>query len=166
MNCKAYREMLHSFADNELNEIEKSIVSEHVENCAACRDELVEIKRLKHMLTSLRFHDAQLGGIKESIMATIRETKKKVPAYDIKVLTRLGASMIACGLIALVLNFTGLGEGLNRYALPISQAYDSTIKKIDQPIAFINKGMTNMSEFIFGTNGMMFEIEQKIKGGM
>lgn len=166
MSCKVYKEKLHRYADNELSEIEKSVIAKHLEICPDCSNELAEIKKLRQMLGNLRFQGVQLDAVKQSIMSVIRESKKKVPVYDIKVLTRLGASMIACGLIVLVLNFSSLGDRLEEYSLPISQAMRSTMEKINQPIAFINKGMSNVSDFVFNINGMTFEIEQKIKGGM
>jgi predicted anti-sigma-YlaC factor YlaD len=165
MNCKAYRDMLHGYANNELNEIERSIVSEHLKSCPSCSDELEEIKKLKLVLGSLKLQNVQLDGIKDSIMSMIEISRIKASTYNVKVLARLGTSMIACGLIALVLNFTILGDALAQQIRPISQAVNNTVGKIDQPLAFINKGMTDMSDFIFDVNGMMFDIEQKIKGG-
>lgn len=166
MSCKEYREILHSYANNELSEIQQTAISEHLESCVACKDELTEIKKLKQLLRTLKPEGFQLDELKGNIMSVIRANKKKVAAYDIKVLTKLGASMVACGIIALVINFTSLGAGLTQYTAYISPGFESTSEKIDQPMAFINKGLINMSDGIVSLDGIMFRIGQKIKGGM
>lgn len=166
MSCKEYREILHSYANNELDEIQQAAISEHLESCAACSNELTEIKRLKQMLRALTPEAFQLEELKGNIMSVIRANKKKVAAYDIKVLTRLGTSMVACGIIALVLNFTSLGAGLTQYAAYISPGLGSTSEKINQPMTFINERLVNMSDGIVNLDGMMFRLGQKIKGGM
>lgn len=166
MSCKEYREILHSYANNELGEIQQAAISEHLDSCAACNNELTEIKKLKQMLRTLTPEGFQLDELKGNIMSVIRANKKKIATYDIKVLTRLGTSMVACGIIALVLNFTSLGAGLTQYTAYISPGFESTGEKINQPMAFINERLINMSDGIVNLDGIMFRLGQKIKGGM
>ncbi len=166
MSCKAYRDMLHSYVNNELNEIQQADISEHLKSCTACNNELTEIKSLKKILITLKPEGFQLGEIKDNIMSTIRASKKKAVTYDIKVLTRLANSMIACGVIVMVLNFTSLGDGLTQYAGDTSTGQKSTEEKIGQPMTFINNGLTNISDGIVSLDGIIFRTGQRIKGGM
>lgn len=166
MSCKAYREMLHSYASNELNEIDHAAISEHLKSCAACSNELKEINSLKQVFSSLKSKGFQLDEIKCNIMSAIKKNKKKTAAYDIKVLTKLGASMIACGIISMILNFTSLGDGLIQHTGCISTGFKSNVGKLEQPMENFGKGLINMSDRIVSLDGIMFRIGQKIKGGM
>lgn len=166
MNCKLYKDMLHSYEKDELDETVKIQISEHLESCEACRIELTEIRKLRQLMGTLKPEGFQLGDMKQSIMSAIQAGKKKLPAYDIKVLAKLGASMVACGIIALTLSFTDLGDGIALYAGQIPQRLEDTESRWNQPMVLINKGLSNMSDTIVNLDGMMFKIQQKIEGGM
>lgn len=152
MNCKTYRESLHSYVNQELDASETAAVAEHLKACPECQREAEEIIKLKSIAKTFRPDMIQLDNIRGNIMSAIKASKKALSvAYDIKVLGRLGTSLIACGLLAFVLNFSYI---------------DSTKYDINQPLAYINKGLQTMSSKIIDLNGITFRLEQKYKGGM
>ncbi|OGO78636.1 MAG: hypothetical protein A2Y23_10190 [Clostridiales bacterium GWB2_37_7] len=167
MSCKTYREMLHSYINNELNPLETKAVCEHLEVCADCSGEVSEIKKLKAVIAAVKNDKLQISGLKESILSAIKVTQKvRAAAYDIKVVGRLATSLIACGLLVFFMNFTTLGSNLEVQSDKINIDIRSMSQKITQPMATINKGLTDMSSKIVDLNGITFRIEQKIRGGM
>lgn len=164
MSCKIYREMLHSYVSNELNPFEKEEMNKHLEGCPHCRREYEEILQLKRIAVELKPQVFQLDDLKAGILAAIAPLKKKPKVtYDIKVLWRLGASLVACGVLALYLTFTSVGMGPNQEA---NQNMEQFGQRLSQPFAAINKGLSDMSDSIFNLNGVTIRIEKKIRGGM
>jgi predicted Fe-S protein YdhL (DUF1289 family) len=152
MNCKTYKESLHSYINQELNASEAAAVAEHLKSCPGCQREAEEIIKLKAIAKAFKPDIIQLNNIKGNIMSAIMAPKKVLSmSYDIKVLGRLGASLVACGLLAFALNFSSI---------------DSIKYDINQPIAYMNKGLQNMSSKIIDLNGITFRLEQRYKGGM
>lgn len=167
MSCKIYREMLHSYINDELNALEATAVSEHLEACAACSKEVEEIKRLKVVAAAIKPEIIPISGLKENIMSAIKLTKKMRPAaYDVKVLGRLGASLVACGMLVMVLNFTSLGSNLEARSDKMNYDMQDIGQRITQPMALINEGLIDMSSKLVNLNGITFRLEQKIRGGM
>lgn len=156
MSCKTYKELLHSYAAEELSELESSAVQKHLAGCNDCSKELQEIKTLKNLTIQMKLESINLDELKYNIMSAIKTTRKAAAAYDARVVWKLGASMIACGLMVMVLNFTSLG---NDYQ------FQSLGEKLSQPIAFINEGLEDMSSKIINLDGLTFRIQQKIRGG-
>lgn len=167
MSCKIYKEKLHSYINNELSTLEAKAISEHLEACNDCCRELNDIKKLKAVMAAVKTDMLQMNGLKESIMSAIKATKKiRTAAYDIKVLGRFAASLVACGLLIFFMNFTALGSNLEVQSDKMNIDISSIAKRITQPIAIINKGLTDMSSKIIDLNGITIRLEHKIRGGM
>jgi len=167
MSCKTYSIMLHSYLNNELNELETKEVSKHLEKCPDCTKEAEEIKKLKVLASAVKIDMIQLEGLKKNIMSAIRLTKKvRTLSYDIKVLSRLGTSLVACGVLALFLNFSALGSNLEAHSDKFDYRVQEIGQKIGQPISVINKGLSEMSNKIIDLNGITFRIQQRNRGGM
>lgn len=167
MDCKINKPMLHSYLNNELSISEATAVTKHLEECSYCRREIEEIKKLKVITAAIKIDMIPLEGLKNNIMAAIKITQKvRALSYDIKVLRRLGTSMVACGVIALLLNFTSMGSSLEIHSDKLSDDIWEARQKISQPISVINKGLTEMSDKLIDLNGITFRIKQKSRGGM
>lgn len=167
MSCKTYSPMLHSYINNELNVLEKAEVQRHLQECQACREEELEIKKLKFIINKVKLDKVQLIDMKQSIMAAIKVTAKAhAAAYDIKVLGRLGASLVACGILVLLLNFSALGNNIEAQRDKLNYKTQGVGQIVAQPIDIMNKGLTDMSSKILNLNGITFRLEQRIRGGM
>ncbi|HYE12334.1 MAG TPA: zf-HC2 domain-containing protein [Patescibacteria group bacterium] len=167
MSCKTYKPMLHSYINDELNFIEKTELERHLLECAECRKEEEEIKKLKRILSAVKPDKLPFIEFKENIMAAIKVTAKaRAAAYDIKVLGRLGASLIACGILVFLLNFSTFGNNLEAGGNRMNIDMQGIGQKVSQPLGFINEGLANMSSKLVNLNGITFRLEQKIRGGM
>jgi anti-sigma factor RsiW len=166
MNCKIYKELLHSYVGNELNPFEREEMDKHLEGCLSCRRAYEEILQLKRIAAELKPQGFQLTGLKAGILAAITPLKPKVPTYDIKVVWRLGASLVACGVLALYLNFSSAGILPNAEAIQENQSIKQFGQKLSQPFAALHKGLSDMSDGIFNLNGISIRIEKKNRGGM
>lgn len=166
MNCKIYKEMLHSYVSNELNPFEREEINKHLESCLYCRREHEEILQLKRIAAELKPQSFQLDDLKAGILAAITPLKPKITTYDIKVIWRLGASLVACGVLALYLNFSSVGIPSSTEASQRNENIKQFGQKLSQPFAAIHKGLSDMSDGIFNLNGISIRIEKKIRGGM
>jgi hypothetical protein len=167
MSCKTYNPMLHSYINNELNVLEKAEVERHLQECQECKNEELDIKRLKLVIDKAKPDKVQLMDIKQNIMAAIKVTvKARTAAYDIKVLGRLGASLIACGMLVLFLNFSALGNNIEAQRDKLGFGAQGVGQIVAQPIDIMSKGLTDMSSKILDLNGITFRLEQRIRGGM
>jgi len=166
MNCKTERPMLHSYINNELNPIEKAELKRHLHQCHECKNEEAEIRKLKLIISAVKLDKMQLDNIKGSIMTTIKITAKaSAAAYDFKVLSRLGTSLIACGILVLFLSFSTFGNNLEVRSNKLNLGMQGIIQKVSQPLSVVNKGLTDMSSKLVDLNGITFRLEQKIRGG-
>ena len=167
MSCKIYRPMLHSYTNNELSAIEKAELERHLRECSECRNEEAEIKKLKLIASAIKLDKVLLNDIKENIMAAIKVTAKaSVAVYDFKVLGRLGASLIACGILVFFINFSTVGNSLETGSNKLNLNMQGIGQKISQPLGMINKGLADMSSKLVNLNGITFRLEQKIRGGI
>ncbi|MDF2840019.1 MAG: hypothetical protein K0Q99_791 [Clostridia bacterium] len=167
MSCKTNKEMLHSYTNNELSPLDTKAVSNHLEACTDCRREIAEIRKLKVILAEARPDKIDMIGLKESIMTAIRISKKvRTAAFDIKVMSRLATSLIACGLLVFFMSFTTLGSSLEAQSNKMNIDISGVSQKMVQPLAFINKGLQDMSSKLVDLNGITFRIQQKNRGGM
>lgn len=167
MSCKIYKNMLHAYLGNELETFEKEAVQRHIQNCPDCSKETREIMQLKAVAAALKQDAPPLPGLKADIMSAIKAVKKvHTELYDIKVMGRLAGSMIACGILVFMLNFTSLGSGLEMHADKMNSGFGDVSKKITQPVAMINKGLIDLSTKIVNLNGITYRLEKKIRGGM
>ena len=167
MSCKIYKEMLHSYINKELNPFEASEVTKHLAVCPECRRQEAEILSLKAIAAELRPPMLPLDGLKESIMSAITTVKKvRPPSYDIRVLGSLGTSLVACGVLALFLNFSAVGSGLEASRPDKNPGWHAFGQRIVQPVAAFNKSLMDISDKLFDLNGITFRLENKFRGGM
>jgi hypothetical protein len=158
--------MLHSYINNELNSIEMAKVQSHLQNCDECKNEEAEIRKLKSIISSVKLDKIQLSSIKGNIMAAIKVTAKASAAvYDLKVLGRLAASLIACSILVFFISFSTLGSDLEVHSNKLNLGMQGIVQKISLPFSVVNKGFTDMSSKLVDLNGITFRLEQKIRGG-
>lgn len=167
MSCKTYKVLLHSYINNELSIEEKVELEKHLQECPECRRELEEIRQLKQIISTSKPDIIPLIDIKKNIMAAIKVTiKRRAITYDIKVLGRLGASLIACGILVLFLNFSLLGNNLEAHNNRVSLGVQDIEQKISQPFGALSRGLSDMSDKLMDLNGITFRLKQKVRGGM
>ena len=138
----------------------------HLASCDDCSKEMQEIRALKNIIKQTKLECINLDELKYNIMSAIKNTPKAMASYDAKVVWRVGTSLIACGLMVMVLNFTSLGGEVKLHTDKMNIGFQSFGEKITQPIAFINQGLADMSDRIVNLDGITFRIQQKIRGGM
>lgn len=166
MDCKTDRLMLHSYINNELDSIEKAELESHLQSCNECKSEEAEIRKLKFIISSVKLDKIQLSNIKGNIMAAIKVTAKaRAAVYDLKVLGRLGASLIACGIVVFFLSFSTIGNNLEVHSSKLNIGVQGIMQKVSQPFSAVNRGITDMSSKLVDLNGITFRLEQKIRGG-
>jgi predicted anti-sigma-YlaC factor YlaD len=158
--------MLHSYINGELNQLECASVQAHLASCNDCSKEILEIKKLKSIIKQTKLESIKLDELKYNIMTAIKTTQKAAASYDARVIWRLGTSLIACGLMVMVLNFTSFGSEAKLHMDKMNIEIQAIEEKITQPIAFINKGLAEMSSGIMNLDGITFRIQQRIRGGM
>jgi len=92
ISCKAIQELMSSYIDGELQDIEKEIINSHTANCAVCRAEFNQIKLLDW---NLRFEDKieipdELAKLREQTIAKLiskdvaRHNNKKRSIYELQ----------------------------------------------------------------------------------
>lgn len=166
MSCKTYKNMLHSYIRNELSTMEEAAVKSHLKTCPDCGREVEEIKKLQAAISTIKQDKIQLDGIKVNIMNVIKTAKKaKTAVYDFKVLSRLGTSLVACGILAFLLNLSSAGSHIDTAKIGLPMEMLNFKQKIVQPAALLNESLTGISNKIIDLNGISFRLEQKIKGG-
>jgi hypothetical protein len=166
MCCNEYRYDLHEYSTGKLSELESHAVARHLKSCDKCRRELEEIKEMKEFLKlgpqGTVLHPIDL---KSQIMASIDlEKYKRVYKNTLGELANWGMSLVAAGLILLLINIAPAGD--------ITQAQndwditrESVKEKIYQPFGSINEGLDKFTDRITQLDGITGRIEREKKGG-
>lgn len=84
MNCKQVEELLPLYAGHDLEEKRATLVTEHMQTCAACArvaDEYRESVRLTEQFVPPIFSDAVYAGIRQRVLREI-ETETMAPAWS------------------------------------------------------------------------------------
>lgn len=159
MNCSLYKEKLHSYISGSLSEMESRAVKKHLELCGDCREEAAQIKKAKLYLAALRKDSVPPPNLKSNIMAAIDLNKyKPKKKKDLSQLRNWGISLVASGLILMVLNTADIST--------IEKFTGTIYQKAAFPISIFNKSMAGISDTLINLNGATGNIERQIKGGM
>jgi len=166
MCCDENRGMLHEYAAGKLSELESYAVARHLKACDRCRRELAEIKALKVFLKS-GFQESIIPSmdLKSSIMASV-DLKRYKKSYrnTLGEMANLGMSLVAAGLILLILN-TAPKDDLVRVQNELYNTGENITQKISQPFSSINERIDNLTNSITQLDGIMGRIEREKEGG-
>ena len=124
MNCDTIKELLWAYLENETTAEETAEIEEHLEGCAACREELAQQKELKNALASLP--DEELPeGYHTELMQKLQAENKVVP-FPVKKKTRgwKQLSMIAAAVLVVV------AAGGMKGMLEMRQNQNETVERI------------------------------------
>ena len=148
MTCYRSRDNWHSYVKNSLDEADLESMTTHLSHCPNCRDIVSAIQETADLLAKSRIILSPPAGIKLNVMMAIdKERYKKVSSSHLFELKNWGFSMVAGGLLLLVLNLTSLtpnfesgqiaalntqiGKQIAHPFENMSQATDAAIVKIE-----------------------------------
>ncbi len=60
MNCEQIREFLAGYQDGELDHDQHELVKKHLAECAACREELTRLDKVKEVTNKVKYNDLPL----------------------------------------------------------------------------------------------------------
>lgn len=166
MCCNENRGMLHEYATGELSELESRAVARHLKACDRCRSELAEIKSLKVLLRS-GFQEGIILplDLKSSIMSSVDLKRyKKFYKNTLGEMTNLGMSLVAAGLILLILNTTPK-DNLVHVQNELYNTGENITQRISQPFSSINERIDKLTNSIAQLDGIMGRIEKEKEGG-
>lgn len=155
MHCHECKYSLHEYLSGKLNELESRAIARHLKSCDRCRRELEEIREMKAFL-KLGFQETVKppADLKSSIMASINPRRyKKSHKNTFGELANLGMSLVAAGLILLLINITPLYNTV-WVQENWSTAGESIREKVYQPINSINAGFDEFIERISQLDGI------------
>lgn len=162
MCCNENRGMLHEFATGKLSELESRAVARHLKSCDRCRRELADIKALKVFLRSgLQEDIIPPMDLKSSIMSSVDLKRYKNTLGE---MTNLGMSLVAAGLILLILN-TAPKDDLVRVQNELYNTGENITQRISQPFSSINGRIDKLTNSITQLDGIMGRIEREKEGG-
>nr|WP_312579012.1 DUF4349 domain-containing protein [Sedimentibacter sp.] len=114
MNCNEIKEMLSLYIDDELDNKNKKIVEEHVENCEDCRNELEQYKKMIYMLQNLIEEEPPKGYCKrlhEKLLKTKQQKKISARSRWIKYGSIAAAFVLVVSAIYISSNFSNFRMG-------------------------------------------------------
>lgn len=167
MDCSRYRQSLHGYVSGSLNELEKQAVSRHLEKCEKCRSEADEISLLRRFFAeSAAKAPAPAEDLKLSIMASIDLNRYK-PVRKVKrwEMTNWGISLVAAGLILLLVNISPNGGSVIESNMNLLKVGESISERLSQPISTINSGLNGITNKIIQLDGISGRLEKEKKGG-
>lgn len=166
MCCNDYKYNLHEYSTGQLNELERHAVAKHLKSCEKCRRELEEISELKAFLKPMPGEvPITPMDLKADIMGSISPKRyKSVYQSTLGELANWGMSLVAAGLILLLVNVTPAGN-LGRVHNGFDINGQSIEKKISQPFSTINKGFYKFTSRITELDGITGRMEREKKGG-
>lgn len=166
MSCDEYRNILHEYASGSLSELEHHAAAKHIKSCSRCRREVEEITKLKAILKS-GSQDVIIppADLKSEIMASINPKKyKKVHKNTMGELANWGMSLVAAGLILLLIN-AAPADDLTRAQNVWENRAENISEKIQQPLASISESLDRFTKSITELDGITWRIEKVKKGG-
>lgn len=166
MNCSRLRENLHTYAKGECDKAEEYEILMHLGNCSACSKELDEIKKVKQLLINHIEKAIIPLDLSDSIILAIDHNRYK-KALNRKVIdiSNWGRSMIAAGVIILVMNiFQPMYNG-QQIQNNLVYATGSIGEKIVNKVDSINSGIAVLKVKLIELNGITSRVERNIRGG-
>ncbi|MFZ5353045.1 MAG: anti-sigma factor family protein [Bacillota bacterium] len=166
MNCDRHKTGLYSFVKGNMNEFEKKVLAEHRQECADCRKELHELKIIEAIYDEC-FPMIQLpANFTAGIMASVNLKKyKDEKKKKLRNLANIGMSMVAAGILMILLNFSPISVGDSSTQSSLHNTVNSISSKVAQPVNYINRGVSNLTGKLINLNGIFGRIETQIKGG-
>lgn len=123
MNCDQVKELLWAYLEKETTAEETAEIEAHLENCAACREELAQQKEIKNALASLP--DEELPeGYHTELMQKLQAERKVVPFPAKKKHGWKQLSMIAAAVLVVV------AAGGMKGMLEMRQNQNETVERI------------------------------------
>lgn len=99
MKCQDCEELLHPYVDGELDAARRSAVEEHLQTCAACREELKQLQMLRRALQLPELRQ----GASEMLRQRLLNELKKADARERRPAWPAWGAAIAAGVLAVAL---------------------------------------------------------------
>ncbi|QDP97825.1 hypothetical protein FOE78_19640 [Microlunatus elymi] len=104
-SCRDFAEARSAYVDGYLGEAERQALLRHLSDCAACRDEVAELQRLRILLTDTGRTPTPMPAQLSDRLAAIATATYDPPGHRIKVV----APMSAAGVVLLLMVIAGVG---------------------------------------------------------
>lgn len=138
MNCNEVRDNLSLYIDDELNDVEKKLMDEHLKNCTECSKELEEYRKIIQALSELPEEEPPAGYCKrlhEKLLNVSSETKNGAEITKIKEIPKkqyikfkwvkyggMAAALVLVVLVASLNNGLRMGKSSNEIAYDTAEA--------------------------------------------
>ncbi len=167
MDCSKYRQSLHAYASGSLSELEMQAVATHLGKCEKCRKEAEEIDLLRGFFAECTPKaPAPDEEMRASVLAAIDLTRyKPVRKAKGREMANWGMSLVAAGLILLIISITPNGESLMQSNMSLIKLGECFGEKLSQPISRINNGINGITDSIIQLDGISGRLEKGKKGG-
>ncbi|KNF07500.1 hypothetical protein CLPU_16c00560 [Gottschalkia purinilytica] len=104
MECREVIENMDEYIEKRLTDIEAHNIKKHIDKCQPCKKEYIEMKNVFDIISDCSNIQAPLN-FTDRVMNNIKsyETSKKIKQLA---LSRWGTSLVAAGILLMILNFT------------------------------------------------------------
>jgi anti-sigma factor RsiW len=129
LKCQDCEELLHPYLDGELDAARRSAVDEHLQSCAACREELKQLQMLRRVLQNpeLRY------GASETLRQRLLNELKKADARERRPAWPMWSGAIAAGVLAVALFWNYMPHGGAPATAPVADVDDDMVDSaVDQ----------------------------------
>lgn len=173
MNCNEVRDNLSLYIDDELNDVEKRLMDEHLKNCTECSKELDEYKKIIQALSELPDEEPPAGYCKrlhQKLLDVSLETKEDAEITKINEIPKkrnikfkwvkyggLAAAFVLIILVSGLNNGLRMGKSSNEFAYDTNQAteapaeYPSAMPEV-APTAPATENYKGSSEYYLSDN--------------
>src|SRR5579872_3568806 len=141
MNCQDARELIHAYADEELDLATARQLDAHLRECASCRRTLEAARAVKTAVSNPALYHSAPAGLRERVLAALPRTESGAPTTtDARWWQRswfpmgLAASIVLVLAVVLVV-ILGRREGPQFAAITPQEILDSHLRSLQQPEA-------------------------------
>lgn len=147
MDCTFIKIYLEPYEKGQLEKQHEIGISEHLNHCADCRQELKEIRVVNAMFDEIEIPNLPKD-FTRNVMKRIRESEGSPNKSLWQEFSKWGISLVASGLIMLLLNFTSMG--VNIATITSTEKSPILMDKIYEysPSSIFNRGLEQIESII------------------
>ncbi|QTD43464.1 DUF4179 domain-containing protein [Sporosarcina sp. Te-1] len=160
MECKNAQDQMIDYLEGNLNEWERKEFELHMEECAACKEELVKLKQL---ITSLE-EESEAIHVPESLMKNVRASVASTQWSKRKTVKRTALIGAAAALFLTV--FVGTAIATNGFATFADWWKDFGNKQEEQVENFVQQGLGDKVNAVAESNGIKITITNVVADDM
>lgn len=148
MDCTFIKLYLEAYEKGQLDEQRERGISKHLECCEDCRIEVEEIRVVNAMFDAIKVPSLP-SDFTSNVMKKVRESSSTPNKSIWQEFGKMGASLVAAGLIMLLLNFTSIGVNIATLTANISKT-PLDMNKIYEysPSSIFNRGLDQIENII------------------